>query len=406
MSQLQFSLSDLLARQMPIQWHEAVAIVLDVAEWFERGVTRGVVPGLGDVALTDEGRLLLRTAGGTRTPEPVRALARLLDELLKDTPAPQELRLLTRQDGSGTTVHATVEEFGRALAFFARPDRATDLLALSQRAILELERTNTEQEMQRLRSKMEESAGRDPKKTAPGPDRALIRRVLVWGGAALALAVAGWAGWTYRVQIEAQVDRVTTAALERFGGLTPADPTPVDPAGAPTAAARPASRPPVPRAGASRPAGTSPAPTAAEADSPRFLDPALSAPIAAALPDAPSAAAPTDAGPPGAPATMASPGATSPPADGRAAYFTSADTDVVPAELARPQFPTSPGREAAGTEVEIVIDEAGRVESVRWLQFEDRYQSRMMASAIKAWRFVPAKRNGVPVKYVKRMRLQ
>lgn len=405
MSQIQFSLSDLLARQMPIQWHEAVAIVLDVAEWFERGVTRGVVPGLGDVAITDEGRLLLRTAGGARTPEPVRALARLLDELLKDAPAPQELRLLTRQDGSVTSVHASVEEFGRALAFFARPDRATDLLALSQRAILELERTNTEQEMQRLRSKMEESAGRGPGKPAAGPDRAAIRRALGWGAAALALAATAWAGWTYRAQIEAQVDRVTTAALERFGGLTPTDPTPVEPAGAPTAAARPPSRSLAPRPDANRPAGASPAP-AAVADSPRFLDPALSAPIATASPDAPSAAAPTNTDRPGPPATAMSPAATSPPADGRATYFSSADTDVVPAELARPQFPTSPGREAAGTEVEIVIDEAGRVESVRWLQFEDRYQSRMMASAIKAWRFVPAKRNGVPVKYVKRMRLQ
>lgn len=88
------------------------------------------------------------------------------------------------------------------------------------------------------------------------------------------------------------------------------------------------------------------------------------------------------------------------------AYYTTADADVIAPVLTRPQLPSAPGAEAAGTEVDVAIDETGRVESVRLVRFEDGLNQRMMVSAVKAWRFAPATRNGVPVKYVKRVRLQ
>jgi hypothetical protein len=399
MSQLQFSLVDLRARQVPIQWHEAVAVVLEVAEWFERGVTRGVVPGLGDVSLTDEGRLLLRTTG-PRTPEPVRALAKMLETLLEDTPAPEELRLLARQDEASNSVHVTVEEFSRALGFFARPDRATDLLMLAQRAILELERASAEQEMQRLRQKMERADGQA--KPAPGFDLRPVLKWVAWSAAAAAISAAAWGGWTYRAQIGTEMDRATAAAVDRVVGLVATEtPAPAAPGTQPAPAPR---RPvsPRPPGGGSAPAGSpavggSPAPARGNPDA--SPGPAAEA-TAGGLGEVSSGASP--AAGTGVESTAAAPAGSAVPA--QAVYYTAEDADVVPAALVRPQFPTTP--EGAGTEVEVVIDETGRVEAVRLVQFEDRYQNRMMVSAIKAWRFTPARRNGAPVKYKKRIRLQ
>jgi TonB family protein len=55
--------------------------------------------------------------------------------------------------------------------------------------------------------------------------------------------------------------------------------------------------------------------------------------------------------------------------------------------------------------VEILIDETGRVQNVRWLQSVSGYHERMLTSAIKAWRYQPATLAGKPVRYSKRLNL-
>jgi len=49
--------------------------------------------------------------------------------------------------------------------------------------------------------------------------------------------------------------------------------------------------------------------------------------------------------------------------------------------------------------LEILVDRSGRVESVRLATPHNGYHDRMIVSAVKAWRYRPAQRNGKPVRY-------
>jgi TonB family protein len=49
--------------------------------------------------------------------------------------------------------------------------------------------------------------------------------------------------------------------------------------------------------------------------------------------------------------------------------------------------------------LEILVNRSGRVESVRLETPKNGYHDRMIVSAVKAWRYRPALRNGKPVRY-------
>ena len=84
------------------------------------------------------------------------------------------------------------------------------------------------------------------------------------------------------------------------------------------------------------------------------------------------------------------------------------DTDVVPPVSIYPQFPSSRPAGVAlndAPEFEAVIGESGRVEAVRARRAPATIAEASLVmgalSAAKTWRFRPALRNGVPVKYRK-----
>ena len=56
-------------------------------------------------------------------------------------------------------------------------------------------------------------------------------------------------------------------------------------------------------------------------------------------------------------------------------------------------------------QVELVVSSSGEVESVKLVTEQAGVGPSMMLSAIKAWRFRPATRDGEPVRYRLRMRL-
>jgi TonB family protein len=60
-----------------------------------------------------------------------------------------------------------------------------------------------------------------------------------------------------------------------------------------------------------------------------------------------------------------------------------------------------PGRPPYKATVSVVIDETGRVESVRILESNDRFADLFVSTAAQNWRYRPAMRDGVPVKYTK-----
>ena len=88
--------------------------------------------------------------------------------------------------------------------------------------------------------------------------------------------------------------------------------------------------------------------------------------------------------------------------------YSSLDTEVAPPSLLRSRLPEGPplGAPAEGLpEVEIVVSSTGEVESVKLVTQQAGVGPSMMLSAIKAWRFQPATRDGEPVRYRLRMRL-
>jgi len=88
--------------------------------------------------------------------------------------------------------------------------------------------------------------------------------------------------------------------------------------------------------------------------------------------------------------------------------FSAVNADVVPPLPVWPHLPTSP---KAGMrledlpQVELVVTPTGEVESVKLVTQPARVTSAMMLSAIKAWRFAPATRDGQPVRYRLALRL-
>jgi hypothetical protein len=88
--------------------------------------------------------------------------------------------------------------------------------------------------------------------------------------------------------------------------------------------------------------------------------------------------------------------------------YSSADPAVEPPALVRVRQPSNPPdgvRAEDLPELELVISATGEVESVRLLTREAGVGPSMMLSAVKAWQFHPATRNGEPVRYRLRMRL-
>jgi TonB family protein len=88
--------------------------------------------------------------------------------------------------------------------------------------------------------------------------------------------------------------------------------------------------------------------------------------------------------------------------------FTVWDSDVEPPVLMHPALPSSPPPGMHLDEVgvvEVTVGPTGDVEGIRLLSAATRYQERMILSAIKAWQFEPATKEGTPVRYRLRVRV-
>ena len=123
------TLADILARRVPIEFHEAVAIVRDVTERvIERFGSSDTIPNLDQIYLLPDGRT--DVVGGTETDEPVRRMGQLLQVLLMQTDTPVQLRLVISRAMAPTPSYASVREYDEALGYFERPDRPKILKAL------------------------------------------------------------------------------------------------------------------------------------------------------------------------------------------------------------------------------------------------------------------------------------
>ena len=376
-------LARLLARQTPIVWFEAVAIVQELsAEVVARGAERDLrVPELTEIAITPEGGIELR-GDGPAGQGPVPRTARVLLTLLAEAQTlPVQLRLLALQEVSPTPSCKSLQEFSTRLELFERPGRTAIVRSVYDRF----------QKLPALEAELAEDGTPSPNSPPPLPrplSPAWWRRRKVQVGAAAGLVavlivamVSLWPrpegqgandgrGPVTRA-VSATADTVAQAAgsglntVARWFGVAVTD----------------------------RPTATAPAEPASVDASPTSAPSRRTAPRTARPVELPRAAEATPEGQ--APSTDTT-------------VYSPVDTEIVPPAFVRSRLPAEPPlgvRSEDLSEVEVVVSATGEVESVKLVTQPVRVLSVMMLSAVKNWRFQPATKDGQPVRYRMRMRL-
>jgi hypothetical protein len=106
-------------------------------------------------------------------------------------------------------------------------------------------------------------------------------------------------------------------------------------------------------------------------------------------------------------AAAAPPPVTTPSAPKVALVYTQDDKNVQPPETVRQVMPVYPGRVPFDRDgiLEIIIDASGTVESATMLQSVEPLYNRLLLTAAKEWLYRPARLEGAPVKYRKRIQV-
>jgi hypothetical protein len=425
------TLADLRARNVAPTWQEAVAVVqelLQTAVGSSGSASR--LPDIEHVALIPNGDVVA-LPGSPAVAEPVRHLGAMLDALLKGGAAPGELIAVVERAVSAPPQFAGVDEFSKALAFFERPGRRGDVERLVSRAMTAEAQSRADEELRRLKERAA-AAERAPldETLAIAPARRRSRLPLAVA-VVVVLVLFGIAAAVWyradRARVAREAEAAAKSAATRILAATEGQPTPLEHAEA--------QAPGVPSAAAPAPPVAQPQPSlvarAAEAvrsavgsllgtrEEPKTPEPAPVAEVVPAKPKPrprtkPSAPPAVPVPPPPEVAPVASPTIGPAPAvvpsiaPGPAPVYTSADADVVPPVLVRPMLPANPPPTVPPDQVgtlDLVIDESGNVEQVKLSSPANRYQERMLVSHVKSWKFKPATRDGLRVKYRTRVRV-
>lgn len=395
------TLSDILGRVHSVQWHEAVALVRGVAERLHEGGGDAVlVPELHQIEISPTGNV--NASGGEIADEPVRRLGQLLHAALGNSELPLQLRLVMLQATAPTPAFASIREYDEALAYFERPNRDAVLEALYARAAAVP--SDPQSRFARLdtlaplpaQERRESAAKR--KKSNPSTLRLVVGGSLVLiacaGGLYYATVAGAAAGNTSVSAIAAKASHAVTVAAtaglsavtERagLGRLVTAgaadEVTPVAPVAAPAKRSR------IARAAA---AMNQPSRVAAfdldsvHADAvelPVVLD--LTAERYVLQREQAAAGIQNDAD----------------------RIFSSESEGVSPPVGVRPQLPRelpSYLKPEQLTRLDLIVSEAGTVESVKLVGSPRTVHDSMLLSAAKAWQFQPALKDGNPVRYRK-----
>lgn len=411
--------TDILGRDIRIEWHEAVALVLDVAARMGAGAAAGRVPGLHQVELLSSGQVEIH---GGDSSEPVERLAQMLQVLLEHSDPPVQLRLLL------SPAHESVAAYAASLEFFERPDRTAILQALYSRAST-APRVAADDDLAALGEFPAEGSGetetkrparagkadKQPREKRP-PLSPRGRRV-VRAAAALTLMTAA-AGALYAGRAESSSPMSGAAAMMSGGisgvasavesavsaigervGAAPAEPTPAEPV----------------EAGATKPSRKSPPAARRNTRKPQVVAAGFRGPVPVPLPR-PGLSAFDFYKLPGLVAAPPKPIAASAPLAGvetvtpspESVVYSPGSRGVKPPIAVRPNLPSElpPGLPASAiTRIDILIRPDGTVEAVKLLDPPRTVHDWMLLSAAKAWQFHPAMRAGVPVTYRQTLRV-
>jgi hypothetical protein len=395
-------LSDILARNIALEWFEAVAIVRDVADCIDEASGRAGVPDLDQVQIAPDGVVAVSALG--RTDDPVRRLGQLLLACLVQSEPPVQLRLVASQATAPEPPFSSTRHFADALAYFERPDRRSVLRLLYARAASMssapvVTQTPSLDLMVPLNTEMQQAPAQ---KTRPARRAAPSRRGVAAIAAGVVLIVATTTYSQFRPGGGPSQEDVAAAASKAsdtigttlvkglsavsesvgLGRLVPAEGTP----------------------------GTTPAPVKPPAERPA-VSPTRGRPVAAVAP--PSfklfdleAAKPIPVGVPVPPPTI-KPSAALPEAPVPApddTIYSADDPAITPPVGVRPQLPKVLPSEIQRdrlSQIELIVLPDGTVGSVKLLGRQRNVLEAMLLSAAKAWKFTPAMKGDQPVTYRK-----
>jgi hypothetical protein len=397
------SLHDVLRRQTPVHWSEAVAVVEDLcAALAATSQTNPAIPDLADILISSEGQATVRA--GARGDRDVATMGRTLHALLASTTTPLPLRLFVTSSISSDRFK-TLALYADALSYYGMPRRTELIRALHERAasivraVPAVIQGHTQSpppmaipvgapvERKRKRSYTVLWAA------------AIFTGVLIGTGAALSM-------WSAPSRVDTSGTALTSNASEastqlrddwQLGAVTvagtpsksktPPPPPPAPPRKDDARTKAPQKVPPVTTATPARTVSLPPTITAS---------PVPQAPAPVVRPPIQSAPEPRVT-PPSAPPTVV---ATQPPDSN---IYSEQDRDVTPPILLskRPVPPPSsgPNDTQVSNTIELVIDVTGHVVQVKMLDRPLRMTDTLLPQEAKNLLFKPATKDGHPVQY-------
>ena len=436
------TLSQILSRGVPLEWHEGVAIVRGVMECLTTRGTTNVAPDLDQIQVLSSGQI--EVTRGSKANEPVRRLGQLLHATIGNSDPPVKLRLVIADAMAPSPVYASFREYDQALEYFERPDRTAVLQALFARmaALPVSDDGHSGATLNTVAPLLSPSPAPTAAKSRPkrriarlAAAAALVAAAIAWveygrTSAAVGLRprdvfaaaqrVSSTVGSKLLSGLSALTQRAGMGRLVSQNGEATAVETPAQAETKPTTPSRTAS------AASSEPPSTPRSP-AVEPASPRssgIVEKSVAASAPAEAFPAPPPASTGDAvkvlafdlepnsraNPLVQDAIDRSPRAAAPVGQAVArqsqdlAVYSIESAGVEPPIAVRPQLPTElpPNmRRDSLIEVELIVSEAGRVDSVRLVGEARHMSDGMWLSAIKAWQFRPAVKGADAVKYRK-----
>ncbi|HEX2442988.1 MAG TPA: energy transducer TonB [Vicinamibacterales bacterium] len=386
---------------VPLQWHEAVAVVQVVARQLMASDAEGPIPAVAGLAVDHNGSV--HVLDGPHMPSTNRdgskGLAALLRELLRGSPStPASLASLADGTEGASERFTSIVDFSQALVFFERPLSQPDLAAHAARLATAQEQRRLNEELDQLTQKAREvepaaqqkERGSTARRRSAGRKAAIAVLVVTF---LLAIFVAALTGWN-RIGSES-VREVGSRLVERVR----AEAKTVLTSEAPSESRREPHAPP------DRPLPRRRAPASQQSPPPIPELPTVDPPAAAGV-ETGSRVQVTirDV----TPEARAERGSDAPATE---SVYSRANDEVEPPVIMRPQIRSEPpvgiqGRPRLATLI-LDIDEQGSVSQVRLasVSAEERYYAAMMVAAAKAWRFRPAHKDGRPVRYRLRLRV-
>jgi hypothetical protein len=377
--QLGRRLDDILARDVGIQWAEAVALVQATCRQVLATGAAGF-PTAAQIVLDGEGAVV---ALATKAEPQVPAAAHLLASLLGDD-VPVRLRLMVSQATGGDGPYPTLNEFSAALAYFERPDPAVLLRDLHGRAALAPAPAGTRPAPTKVSTPAPAPENCPRAKNKKHDKRAAVVAIAALLCVLVGLVVTRPGGTSAAVNASVEETTASTVPQQR---ATPKNAR--DRQRLPDVAKGPAIQRKSSTAVSSVPQWRS------------RLD--MLSPLERQPAEIGGLTLPVLRWDPGVePSTPVIYAARDAPLSDEAEVYSRLDADVVPPRSIYPKLPApAPGPPRPGrTVLELLISADGLVERVRLRTPPHNVHEFMLLSAAKAWRFDPATVQGHPVRFL------